>query len=177
MKMTSRSFLFLLSCVLVMGCSTLKKVATDPATAHKLGTIIHEGTMTATAATLMASPEKRTELEKVRDGLDVMLATHNIQPAALQAALSKLGVEQMQSSEGVLMVSGGLTVYHLLSSTFFDVESQEGLMILTQRARDGINDALNASQVAPPPALRARSRSAVPTIVVPNKTKLNTQTF
>lgn len=132
--------ILLIPFLLLLGCASVKQ---DPV--GEVQFWANAAASIGTAEVLRDHPELRPQFEKALTGLEVLIATGNGDPAALQQVIAQLPVDQLESREARIAVT--------LAKLSFARYGQNVTVDLTKRspyvlaAANGLRDGIKAGLV------------------------------
>ena len=154
-----------LPAVLVTGCQSTNTTAdvSQPAVSPaRVEAIARLATYGAVTTDLQSHPERRVTYEQAEAGLAKLVAAKQWDADDILNALSAVPMDQMDSTEGVMMISGGLILLDAVGGSRTELVQSEFLRAAAVGIDDGLKLALKPrSRAAPPGAVAAPRRDSI----------------
>lgn len=169
-ELTIVSILAAIGSFMLTGCVNLKGTGSNTDTvqqAAQVANVAYAVVKVGTAGTLIAKPEYRPAFEVAVQSLDALLAADKADLAEMNKILANIGVDELQSEQGVLVMQGGVALFQLATAAWWEPDSRAGTMLFIQRVRDGMAEALGKPAGTITPA----------SIATPARLESNTRTF
>lgn len=145
--MKTLSVLCLLSCLWFAGCATTNSTNTDPAAVEaariaRMTTVAELAAFTGTSLRLQSHPQDRPLFEASLAALDVLVSDQNYDPAALQGALQKLPIKELQGEQGALILGAALILYDSYARDVVKLDRSIYVLPVINAVRSGISRGL-----------------------------------
>lgn len=143
MKSKIRSLRFAPCALLLalLGCATTNTTTVTPDPAARIArmtTVAELAAFTGTSLRLQSHPQDRGIFESALAALDVLVADQNYDPTALQSALAKLPVKELQDGQGTLIVGSALILYDAYARDFVKLDRTTYLLPVINAVRSGM---------------------------------------
>jgi hypothetical protein len=132
---------------LFTGCAAFRTVppATVPPIISFIAARSGDAARIAVIADVAQHPEHRIAFQAAVVGLDGLLQSTNYDAATFRAVLATLPIKEFEGQNGVLVLTGVLTVFDLVTMFGYEVTTAPAVAAVMQSVRDGIDQGLSTT--------------------------------